>query len=79
MGEQSDVVVALGEAAGKHVDDALDAAIVDGRNRQLGVDGEGDTQEQAHPQYFLLVARANANTSTLKPEPNAAGLKCSET
>jgi hypothetical protein len=44
VGEQGHVVSSIGEAAGERIDDALDAAVLDGRNRQLGIDGEGDTQ-----------------------------------
>jgi hypothetical protein len=52
MGEEDYVVAAFGEAAGQHVDDALDAAVVGGGNRQLGVGREGDTQGIGLPDHY---------------------------
>jgi hypothetical protein len=44
MGEQGHIVASVGKAAGERIDNALDAAVVDRRDRQLWIDGEGDAQ-----------------------------------
>ena len=49
MSEECYVVPPLGESPGQHVDNAFDATIVDGRNGDLGVDGECDAHRYSDP------------------------------